>query len=137
MKPKCRLYCRSRRANGTYYAEDRVTGVRESLETKIRSEALKLLQAKNESYAQPILSAGSAGPRASSERLSLRYFKNRCLKFPKRDCRVVKIPPSIDKCISSLSLSAVRNVGQAAFEYYTRSKRLKTSLVGLKDFSVD
>ena len=56
MKSKFRLYRRGNRANGTYYAEDRVNGARESLGTKIRSEAQKLLQAKNESHAQPILS---------------------------------------------------------------------------------
>ena len=45
MKDKFRLY---HRGNGTYYAEDRETGARESLGTKIPSEAENLLHAKND-----------------------------------------------------------------------------------------
>jgi integrase len=56
MQPKFRLYRRSSRASGTYYAQDCASGARESLGTKIRDEAEKLLRAKNESHAQPILS---------------------------------------------------------------------------------
>jgi integrase len=56
MQPKFRLYRRSSRSNGTYYAQDCATGARESLNTKIRAEAEKLLQAKNDAYAQPTLS---------------------------------------------------------------------------------
>ena len=53
MKGKYRIYCR---ANGTFYAEDRVSGKRESLATKVRAEAQRLLEAKNEAHSQPILS---------------------------------------------------------------------------------
>jgi len=53
MQPKFRLY---RRSNRTYYAQNTATGGRESLCTKDRDEAKKLLQAKNDSHAQPILS---------------------------------------------------------------------------------
>lgn len=56
MQPKFRLYRRSSRSNGTYYAQSCATGARESLGTKDRAEAEKLLQAKNEAHAQPILS---------------------------------------------------------------------------------
>ncbi len=56
MQPKYRLYQRSNRASGTFYAEDSVTRARVTLGTKDRAEAEKLLQAKNESHAQPTLS---------------------------------------------------------------------------------
>jgi integrase len=54
VQPKFRLYRRSSRSHGTYYAQDCVTGARESLGTKDRTEAEKLLQAKNETVAQPV-----------------------------------------------------------------------------------
>jgi len=47
MQKKYRLYPRG---NGTYYAEDRETGVRESLGTKNKAEAETLLRAKNEAF---------------------------------------------------------------------------------------
>lgn len=50
MQKKFRLY---RRANGTYYAQDRETEARFSLGTKDEEHALDLLRAKNESVAQP------------------------------------------------------------------------------------
>jgi len=56
MQNRYRLYRRSNRSNGTYYAQDNSTGARESLGTKSKSEAEKLLQAKNDAHAQPILS---------------------------------------------------------------------------------
>lgn len=56
MQPKYRLYQRSNRASGTFYAEDCVTRARVTLGTKDRAEAEKLLQAKNEAHAQPVLS---------------------------------------------------------------------------------
>lgn len=56
MQLKYRLYRRSNRSNGTFYAQNCDTGARESLGTKIRAEAEKLLQAKNDAHAQPILS---------------------------------------------------------------------------------
>lgn len=56
MQPKFRLYCRSNRSSGTFYAQDSATGARTSLGTKDRAEAEKLLQAKNEAHAQPSLS---------------------------------------------------------------------------------
>jgi hypothetical protein len=42
-----RLYRRSNRSHGTYYAQDCTTGARESLGTKSKGEAKKLLQAKH------------------------------------------------------------------------------------------
>lgn len=56
MQPKYRLYCRSNRSKGTFYAQDCATGVRTSLGTKDLAEAEKLLQAKNEAHCQPTLS---------------------------------------------------------------------------------
>jgi hypothetical protein len=56
MQPKYRLYSRSNRSNGTYYAQDCATGTRVSLGTKDRAEAEKLLLTRNEAHAQPILS---------------------------------------------------------------------------------
>ena len=56
MQPKYRLYQRSNRAGGTFYAEDCVTRVRTTLGTKDRAEAEKLLHARNEAHAQPTLS---------------------------------------------------------------------------------
>ena len=56
MQNKYRLYRRSNRSKGTYYAQDCTTGGRESLGTKSKAEAEKLLQAKNDAHAQPILS---------------------------------------------------------------------------------
>jgi len=56
MQPKFRFYQRPNRASGTFYAEDSVTRARVCLGTKDRAEAEKLLQAKNESRAQPTLS---------------------------------------------------------------------------------
>ncbi len=53
MKGKFRLYSR---ANGTFYAQDRQTGKRQSLETQDLAEAEKFLQAKNDAHTQPILS---------------------------------------------------------------------------------
>jgi Phage integrase family len=51
MQKKFRLY---RRANGTFYAEDRDTGARSSLGTKSKAEAGDLIHAKNDSWAQPV-----------------------------------------------------------------------------------
>lgn len=56
MQARYRLYRRSNRSNGTYYAQDSTTGARESLGTKSKAEAEKLLQAKNDANVQPILS---------------------------------------------------------------------------------
>ena len=53
MQEKYRLYRRSNRAQGTFYAENRDTGAQESLGTKSTVEALRLLQAKNEAASQP------------------------------------------------------------------------------------
>jgi hypothetical protein len=54
MQDLYRLYRRNTRANGTFYAQNKQTGARESLGTKNRSEALKLLHAKNEAACQPV-----------------------------------------------------------------------------------
>jgi integrase len=56
MQARYRLYRRSNRSRGTYYAQDVTTGSRESLGTKNKAEAQKLLQAKNEAQIQPVLS---------------------------------------------------------------------------------
>ena len=56
MQARYRLYRRSNRSSGTYYAQDSTTGARESLGTKSKAEAEKLLQAKNDANVQPILS---------------------------------------------------------------------------------
>jgi integrase len=56
MQARYRLYRRSNRSHGTYYAQDVTTGARESLGTKNKAEALKLIQAKNEAQIQPVLS---------------------------------------------------------------------------------
>lgn len=56
MQDKYRLYRRSNRAQGTFYAQNSSTGARESLGTKNRAEAKRLLQAKNDAHSQPILS---------------------------------------------------------------------------------
>lgn len=56
MQARYRLYRRSNRSNGTYYAQDSTTGARESLGTKNKVEAQKLLQAKNDAQIQPVLS---------------------------------------------------------------------------------
>jgi len=53
MQEKYRLYRRSNRAQGTFYAENRDTGARTSLGTKSKAEALRLLRAKNEAVSQP------------------------------------------------------------------------------------
>ena len=51
MKSKFILFKRS----GVYYAEDTTTGKQSSLSTKDEAEALSVLNAKNESYRQPVL----------------------------------------------------------------------------------
>jgi len=56
MQARYRLYRRSNRSHGTYYAQDSTTGARESLGTKNKAEAQKLLQAKNDAQSQPVLS---------------------------------------------------------------------------------
>ena len=56
MQARYRLYRRSNRSHGTYYAQDSTTGARESLVTKNKAEALKLLQAKSDAQSQPVLS---------------------------------------------------------------------------------
>ena len=56
MQDKYRLYRRSNRSQGTFYAQNCDTGAPESLGTKNRAEAKRLLQAKNEAHAQPTLS---------------------------------------------------------------------------------
>jgi len=53
MQDKYRLYRRSNRAQGTFYAQNCETGARESLGTKRKAEAEKLLRAKNEAAEQP------------------------------------------------------------------------------------
>ena len=51
MKPKYRLYRRG--ASGRYYAQDRSTNKQESLGTSDKAEAIRLLNAKNESAYHP------------------------------------------------------------------------------------
>jgi hypothetical protein len=53
MKSHFRLF---RRGNGIYFCEDRQTGIQQSLRTKDKSEAARLLNAKNEGQADPGLS---------------------------------------------------------------------------------
>jgi integrase len=55
MKQRFRLYRRA--ASGRYYAHDNVTGRQESLKTSDRTEALRLLNAKNEAEFQPAFNA--------------------------------------------------------------------------------
>ena len=52
MKQRFILY---RRNNGKFYCEDAVTKKQSSLKTSDESEAIALLNAKNESFRQPIL----------------------------------------------------------------------------------
>jgi hypothetical protein len=52
MKSKYRLFCRS---NGIYFCEHRLTRRQESLRTRDKSEAVRLLNAKNESEENPLL----------------------------------------------------------------------------------
>ena len=52
MKSKYRLF---RRSNGIYFCENRLTQRQESLRTRDRSEAVRLLNAKNESEVNPLL----------------------------------------------------------------------------------
>ncbi|MBL9170396.1 MAG: tyrosine-type recombinase/integrase [Verrucomicrobiales bacterium] len=51
MKPRYRLYRRG--ASGRYYAQDRITNKQESLGTSDKAEAVRLLNAKNESAYHP------------------------------------------------------------------------------------
>lgn len=55
MKQRFRLYRRA--ASGRFYAQDNVTGKQESLKTSDRTEALRLLNAKNEAEYQPAFNA--------------------------------------------------------------------------------
>ena len=55
MKQRFRLYRRG--ASGRYYAHDNLTGKQESLKTADRSEALRLVNAKNEAEYQPAFNA--------------------------------------------------------------------------------
>ncbi len=52
MKNRYRIYCRE---NGTFYSFDAVTKKRESLETKDRAEATRLVNAQNEACKQPVI----------------------------------------------------------------------------------
>src|ERR1051326_5330660 len=52
MKSKYRLFCRS---NGIFFCENRLTRKQESLRTRDKSEAVRLLNAKNESEENPLL----------------------------------------------------------------------------------
>ena len=53
MKQRFRLYRRSN--GGRFYAHDSLTGKQESLDTTARTEAVRLLHAKNEAAHQPLL----------------------------------------------------------------------------------
>jgi len=53
MKQRFRLYRRSN--GGRFYAHDSLTGKQESLGTTNRTEAVRLLHAKNEAAQQPLL----------------------------------------------------------------------------------
>jgi len=57
MKSHYRLF---RRGNGIYFCEDRQTGVQQSLRTKDKSEAVRLLNAKNEAQTDRGLALGIA-----------------------------------------------------------------------------
>jgi hypothetical protein len=50
MKSRFRLF---RRQNGIYFCEDRQTGLQQSLRTKDETEAVRLLNAKNEAQEDP------------------------------------------------------------------------------------
>src|SRR5262245_48598145 len=50
MKSHFRLF---RRRNGTYFCEDRQSGLQQSLRTKDKGEAIRLLHAKNEAKGDP------------------------------------------------------------------------------------
>src|SRR6267143_7148359 len=53
MKQRFRLYRRSN--GGRFYSHDGVTGKQESLSTSDRTEALRILYAKNEAVRQPLV----------------------------------------------------------------------------------
>ena len=68
-----------RRAWGVFYAKDKLTGRQESLDTRNKPEALRILHAKNEAEIQPMINlqmaraylsatdpAGPRGPGSSS-----------------------------------------------------------------------
>ncbi len=52
MKQRYRLF---RRGWGTYYCEDAETGKQESLKTKVKAEAIRIIAAKNEAHYQPLM----------------------------------------------------------------------------------
>jgi len=56
MKPQFIMFKRS----GVFYSENTLTGAQKSLRTKIKTEAVTLLNAKNESFRQPNLNLGLA-----------------------------------------------------------------------------
>ncbi|HEY0548758.1 MAG TPA: hypothetical protein VGF13_04095, partial [Verrucomicrobiae bacterium] len=57
MMQKFRMY---QRGNGRFYIEDNATGKQESLGTSDKTEALRLLMAKNEADVQPAFNAQMA-----------------------------------------------------------------------------
>jgi hypothetical protein len=52
MKQYFRLF---RRGWGTYYCEDTQTSKQESLKTKVKAEAIRIIAAKNEAHYQPLM----------------------------------------------------------------------------------
>ena len=102
MKQRFRLYRRA--ASGRFYAQDIVAGKQESLKTSDRTEALRLLNAKNEAEYQPAFNAqlaftwqagGSASggfsmcPNSTGLRIQLSLFwhQHESLQDPARERR--------------------------------------------------
>src|SRR6266446_4263259 len=82
MKARYRLF---RRHNGTFFCEDRETRQQESLRTKDRAEATRLLCAKNEAHQQPGfgLHVARAYLAAADPALAKRTWRSTCAELIK------------------------------------------------------
>jgi len=74
MKAQYRLF----RRNGIFYAQDNVSGKQQSLKTRIRQEALSLLQAKNQAHSSAsfTLELGLVYLRHANPKLAMRVWHN-------------------------------------------------------------
>ncbi|HUZ06111.1 MAG TPA: hypothetical protein VMV89_01345 [Candidatus Paceibacterota bacterium] len=75
MKTKYTLF----RRNGIYYSQDSATGQQKSLRTRDETEALKLINARNEAHRQPVLNLHLARAYPDSWREGQRPWCHTCV----------------------------------------------------------
>jgi hypothetical protein len=131
MQEKYRLYRRSNRARGTFYVENKQTGARESLSTKSKAEALRLLRAKNEATERPAFNREMAKVYLrAQEPVGNTCGAGRQTVF--KDRGPVASPATPILCVASTSATATRRAPTRGQKPKTKQKSISAEICGIK-----